>query len=127
MDPDVNATVFDAADMLKIGTPPTDPLPDAEPGFVTLRVPDGLTLQAIRDSAVGAEQSGNHVHDRHIGGTFLDGIDGQWRLGAGGLQDLPAERLRRESSGGHSQFQYHGIYRPTSRTRYRISVDNRCL
>lgn len=53
MGPTANAPVFNAAAILGIGTPSTEPLPDAEPGFVTLRIPDGLTLRALRDSGVG--------------------------------------------------------------------------
>ena len=45
--------VFDAAAILGIGTPSTELLPDPEEGFVTLVIPDGLSLQTLRDSDVG--------------------------------------------------------------------------
>ena len=44
---------FDAAALLNIGTPSTDPLPVPVPGEVTLRIPNGLTFQALRKSPVG--------------------------------------------------------------------------
>jgi hypothetical protein len=37
--------VFDVAQVLGIGTPPL--------GYVTLRIPDGLSLQVLRDSEIG--------------------------------------------------------------------------
>ena len=55
MDPNVNAPVFDAAAILGIGPLSNDPMPDPEPGFVTLRVPDGLSLHALRESAAGKQ------------------------------------------------------------------------
>ncbi len=48
-----NDNCFDAAAVLGIGTPSADPLPAAAPGEVVLRIPDGLSLQALRDSPVG--------------------------------------------------------------------------
>lgn len=45
--------VFDAAAMLGVGTPSTEPLPVPEAGFITLVVSDGLSLQALRDSDIG--------------------------------------------------------------------------
>jgi hypothetical protein len=52
---------FDAATLLGIGTGSTDPLPAPVPGEVVLRIPDGLTLQALRDSPVGKRLM--HVQD----------------------------------------------------------------
>src|SRR5262249_21943948 len=43
----------DVASVLGIGTTSSDPLPQPEPGEVVLRIPDGLTLQALRDSPAG--------------------------------------------------------------------------
>jgi hypothetical protein len=44
---------FDAASALGIGTPSSEPLPAPEAGFTIIRIPDGLSLQALRDSHVG--------------------------------------------------------------------------
>ena len=43
-----NSYCFDAAALLGIGTPSADPLPAPVPDEVTLRIPDGLTLQNLR-------------------------------------------------------------------------------
>ena len=45
--------VFDVAQVLGIGTPSTDPLPVPTPGYITLRIPEGLSLHALRDGPVG--------------------------------------------------------------------------
>jgi len=44
---------FDAAVLLGFGTASTVPLPAPLPGEIVLRIPDGLTLQSLRDSPVG--------------------------------------------------------------------------
>ncbi len=52
--------VLDAAAVLGLGTPSADPLPPPEAGWVVLRIPDNLTLQALRDSPVGKELMWQH-------------------------------------------------------------------
>ncbi len=47
--------VLDAAAVLGLGTPSSAPLPEAEVGWIVLRIPDNLTLQALRDCPVGQE------------------------------------------------------------------------
>ena len=44
---------FDAAAILGIGTPYTEPLPAPEPGYTIIRIPEGLSLLALRESAIG--------------------------------------------------------------------------
>ena len=44
---------FDAAALLNIGTPSADPLPAPIADEIVLHIPDGLTLQTLRDSPVG--------------------------------------------------------------------------
>lgn len=51
---------FDVATVLGFGTPCADPLPAPGPGEVVLRIPEGLSLQALRDSDVGKRL----VHDQ---------------------------------------------------------------
>jgi len=51
-----SSSVLDAAAILGIGTPSTEPLPPPEEGWIVLRIPDGLTLQALRDSPAGKER-----------------------------------------------------------------------
>lgn len=51
----MNRSVFDVATILGIGTPSTKPLPVAEEGCLIVRIPDGLSLQVLRDSGVGRQ------------------------------------------------------------------------
>jgi len=48
-----SSSVLDAAAILGLGTPSTEPLPPLEAGWIVLRIPAGLTLQALRDSPAG--------------------------------------------------------------------------
>ena len=57
---------FDAAALLGIGIPSAEPLPAPIAGEVTLRIPDGLTLQALRKSPVGQ----NLMHDQGWYGKY---------------------------------------------------------
>jgi hypothetical protein len=57
---------LDAAAILNIGTPSADPLPAPIPGEIILRIPDGLTLQSLRDSPVGQKLMHNQDwYDKH--------------------------------------------------------------
>lgn len=53
MDPTESALVFDVAAILGIGSPTADPLPEPNPGFITLRIPEGMSLMALRESDAG--------------------------------------------------------------------------
>jgi hypothetical protein len=46
---------LDAAAILGIGTPSTEPLPAPIPGEIVLRIPDSLSLQGLRDSPIGKQ------------------------------------------------------------------------
>mgnify|MGYP000855447531 CR=1 FL=1 len=53
--------VFDAALVLGNGIPCTTALPPPAPGHLTLRIPDGLSLQSLRDGAVGRK----YIHGQY--------------------------------------------------------------
>ena len=53
--------VFDVAQVLGIGTPSTEPLPAVEAGYIIVRIPDGLSLQSLRDGAIGRK----YIHPQY--------------------------------------------------------------